>query len=140
METRYDRTTHSFLILDSEGNETGDSIKYRFVDIYKGDKFEIENFDDYSFNFCFKEGMKESEDYSFIENKDIEDDNKRIGWVIPLSLLITDDDTILNNRHLSRYVFQAYQFLLKSKEYEEVMDDESFSTKINEEANKTRVC
>lgn len=138
METRYDRTTRSFLILDSEGNETGDSIKYRFLDAYKGDKFEKENCEDYSFIFCFKEQMKESEDYSFIENKDIEDENKRIGWVIPLSLLITDDDTILNNPHLSCYVFHAYQFLLKSKEYEEVMDDENFSTKINEEANKNK--
>lgn len=138
METRYDRTTRSFLILDSEGNETGGSIKYRFLDIHGGNKFEDENFDDFSFTVCFKEKMKESEDYSFIENTDSIGDNKRIGWVIPLSLLITDDDTILKNPHLSCYVFHAYQFLLKSKEYEEVMDDDSFSTTINQEANKNK--
>lgn len=138
METRYDGTTHSFLILDSDGNESGVSIKYRFLDTYNGDKFENDNFNDYSFNFCFKENIKESEDYSFIENKDIEDDNKRVGWVIPLSLLITDDETILENPHLSCYVFQAYKYLLKTPEYEEVLDDESFSTKISEETNRNK--
>lgn len=138
METRYDRATRSFLILDSEGNETGGSIKYRFLDIHGGNKFEDENFDDFSFTVCFKEKMKESEDYSFIENTDSIGDNKRIGWVIPLSLLITDDDTILKNPHLSCYVFHAYQYLLKSDEYSEVSDDESFSTKISEEANKNK--
>ena len=138
METRYDRTTHSFLILDSEGNESGDSIKYRFLDTHDENKFEDENFDAFSFTVCFKEKMKESEDYSFIENTDAIGDNKRIGWVIPLSLLITDDDTILENPHLSCYVFHAYQYLLKSDEYSEVSDDENFSTKISEEANKNK--
>lgn len=138
METRYDRTTRSFLILDSEGKETGYSIKYRFLDTHGGNKFEDENFDAFSFTVCFKERMKESEDYAFIENKDIDDGNKRIGWVIPLSLLITNDDTILENPHLSCYVFHAYQYLLKSDEYAEVSDDESFSTKISEEANKNK--
>lgn len=138
METRYDRTTRSFLILDSDGNESGDSIKYKFLDTHGGNNFEDENLDDFSFTVCFKEKMKESEDYAFIENKDIDDGNKRIGWVIPLSLLITDDDTILNNPHLSCYVFHAYQYLLQSDEYAEVLDDESFSTKIGEEANKNK--
>lgn len=138
METRYDRTTHSFLILDSNGNESGDSIKYKFLDTHDENKFEDENFDAFSFTVCFKEKMKESEDYSFIENTDAVGDNKRIGWVIPLSLLITDDDTILENPHLSCYVFHAYQYLLKSDEYSEVSDDESFSTKISEEANKNK--
>ena len=138
METRYDRTTRSFLILDIDGNESGDSIKYRFLDTHGGNNFEEENLDDFSFTVCFKEKMKESEDYAFIENKDIDDGNKRIGWVIPLSLLITDDDTILNDPHLSCYVFHAYQHLLKSDEYAEVPDDESFTSKISEEANKNK--
>lgn len=138
METRYDRTTRSFLILDNDGNESGDSIKYKFLDTRGGNKFEDENLDDFSFTVCFKEKMIESEDYSFIENKDINGDNKRIGWIIPLSLLITDDDAILNDSNLSCYVFHAYQYLLKSDEYAEMLDDESFSTKIGEEANKNK--
>ena len=55
METRYDRTTRSFLILDSDGNESGDSIKYRFLDTRGGNNFEDENLDDFSFTVCFKE-------------------------------------------------------------------------------------
>lgn len=138
METRYDRTTRSFLIQDSDGNESGDSIKYRFLDNYGWNNFEDENLDDFSFTVCFKEKMKESEDYACMENKEIDDGNKRIGWVIPLSLLITDDDTILNDPHLSCYVFHAYQHLLQSFDYEEVSDDESFSSKISEEANRNK--
>lgn len=69
METRYDRTTHSFLILDINGNESGDSIKYKFLDTHDENKFEDENFDAFSFTVCFKEKMKESEDYSFIERQ-----------------------------------------------------------------------
>lgn len=135
METRYDRATHSFLILDGNGNELGDSIKYRFLDNHKGNNFEEENLDDFSFTVCFKERLKESEDFSLIENKDTNDQNKRIGWVIPLSLLISEDDNIMNDPHLSCYVFHAYQYLLKSDDYAEVYDDQSFNEKINEESN-----
>lgn len=139
MEIKYNRAEHSFQILDENSLTVGD-IKYKFLDKSDSIDFENDNPEDYTFSYCYKANLKEAKDYTFIINSKETGDNQRIGWIIPISLLITDDETILSNKHLSYYIFQAYQFLLKeSDSFMDVNSFEMFSEVISRE-NFKDVC
>ena len=60
METRYDRANKAFLILDEQGNDTEDSISFKFLDSYKENNHEDEPLTDFSFEIYYQKGVRES--------------------------------------------------------------------------------
>lgn len=141
METRYDRGTKSFLILNSEGNPTGDSVKYRFLDEYKGNKHEDEPLTDFTFSIYYRKDVKESDYRTLYLYDTTKDDNKRIiGMMIPFSSLTTEDEEIVKDKNLSCYAFHAYQYILKQTEFEDVYDYESMGEVISQKFENTCLC
>lgn len=133
MEYKYDPVRKAFLTYDDEGNETGGYIKFRFEDTYNGDKFYEEPLAGFTFSLFYKPGIKEAEDFAFLINKTHKSKLKRAGWIIPLATLVTEDDTIQENPHLSCYAFHAYQHLLSLPDFDNVMSIDAFQEVIGNE-------
>lgn len=141
METRYDRANHAFLILDEQGNETEDSISFKFLDSYKENKHEDEPLTDFSFEIYYQKGVRESNYRTlFLRDTSVEDNRKIIGMMIPFSALITEDEEMQNNKDLSCYVFHSYQYLLQQKDFQDVVDLESMSAIISDQYADACLC
>lgn len=127
MEIRYDRANKAFLIYDAPGAEPA-CIKFPFVDGCRENVFENEDINNYTFTVYYCKDVKEVDFYNlFVHDETAIGNKKRIGWIIPLSTLITEEEDILTNPHLSCYAFLAYLHLLTLPEFQDVVDYESFS-------------
>jgi len=62
------------------------------------------------------------------------DENKRIGWVFPISVLDSNENDYADNKHLNKYKFVAYQKLL-SKSFTEKIQIK----KINEDVSISKI-
>ena len=141
METRYDRANKAFLILDEQGNDTEDSISFKFLDSYKENNHEDEPLTDFSFEIYYQKGVRESNYRTlYLHDTSLVDNRKIIGMMIPFSALITEDEEMRKNKALSCYVFHSYQYLLKQEEFREVVDLESMSAIISERHADTCLC
>lgn len=127
METRYDRANKSFLIFDQPGIESA-RIEFPFEDHCKNLNFEDEDIANYTFSIYFKNKVKETDCYNlFLHDETVQGNKVRIGWGIPLSTLVTEDDDLRCNPHLSCYVFLAYRHLFALPDFAEIVDYKSFS-------------
>lgn len=136
MEARYSRADHSFLIFDA-GGDTGDKIRYWFCDKEGGLNFEDEEQTHFTFTFYYKKDAIEAFDYAFINNVDKGNAKEhRVGWIFPLSILITENNDIRTNEHLSCYAFHSYKYLLELADFEDVSDYDSFRDVVNSDKYK----
>lgn len=136
MEAKYSRADKSFLIFDEKG-DTGDKVRFWFSDLENDLNFEDEDKELFTFTLYYKKDAIEALDYASISNK--EKGNKpehRVGWIFPMSILVTENDDIRTNTHLSCYVFHAYQYLLSQPDFEDVSDFGSFRDVINSDKYK----
>lgn len=141
METRYDRANKAFLILDEQGNDTEDSISFKFLDSYKENNHEDEPLTDFSFEIYYQKGVRESNYRTlYLHDTSLEDNRKIIGMMIPFSALITEDEEMRKNKDLSCYVFHSYQYLLKQEDFQDVVDYDSMSDIISERYADTCLC
>jgi len=121
-----------------DGKEMCERIRFKFIDEYKDKKFEDESPDDYCFSTFYKAGLQESIDYAQIIDANKKMENFRFGWIIPLCILVTEDEEIRNNPHLSCYVFLAYQYILKLKDFSDIESNDDFQSII--QTKYTDVC
>lgn len=127
METRYDRANKSFLIFDQPGVESA-CIEFPFEDHCRTIYFEEENIANYTFSIYFKNKVRETDCYNlFLYDEAVQGKKTRIGWVIPLSTLVTEDEELRSNPHLSCYVFLAYKYLFALPDFANIEDYKSFS-------------
>lgn len=141
METRYDRANKAFLILDEQGNDTENSISFKFLDSYKENNHEDEPLTDFSFEIYYQKGVRESNYRTlYLHDTCLEDNRKIIGMMIPFSALITEDEEMRKNKDLSCYVFHSYQHLLKQEDFQDVVDLDSMSDIISERYADTCLC
>lgn len=124
METIYDQGRKAFLI--KEGDEELASVSFSFSDKdHQEQDLQMIDVDNYSFATYYKKDVREL-DYC-ITNVNTGAGGggpQRVGWMIPLSVLTTEDPAILGEQHMNQYIFYAYCYLLAKEEVlEQLMDD-----------------
>lgn len=103
----YNEKKHCFLVLNSETSEIID-IPYYLRDIDSKEVLFKENPEDYEFRIFHKKNFKENEIYQVLE-KSI---NERIGWIFPISSIVSTSHDYTNNPHYCRYAFVAHMLLI----------------------------
>lgn len=114
--TIYNHDRKAFLIKDGEDEVA--EVPFEFSDLdHTGSLLKMEDVRDYTFSEYYKYGIRE---LAFREtNVNIGEDGgnpQRIGWLLPISTLTTDDPEILTKEHMNQYVFYAYCHLLGNEE------------------------
>lgn len=113
METIYDSRFKAFLIKD--GSDVLGKVPFSFSDQdHKGVLLTTQESKKYIFSIYFKKDIRElafRETYLNV-GKDSDKPN-RIGWMLPMATLTTDDQEILAKKHMNQYVFFAYCHLLE---------------------------
>ena len=135
MNTIYDYDKKAFLIKDEE--DVLADVPFSFSDSnHIGELLTVDEVKDYDFAMYYKKGIRE---LAFRETKlnvgEGGGDPQRLGWMLPLATLTTDDVEILNKEHMNQYVFFAYCYLLGKEEVVEriITDDDRNLGKILDE-------
>ena len=140
METIYDQGRKAFLIKD--GDEEMASVPFPFSDKdHQGRDLQMADAADYSFATYYKKDVREL-DYR-IANVNTGAGGgapQRVGWMIPFSVLTTEDPAILGEQHMNQYVFYAYCHLLEKEEIMELLVDENELGDILESPNLDDGC
>lgn len=122
----YDYKSHAFHVLTKKTYEIIE-IKYPLQDKdNKGNQFK-ENVDEYDYKIFYKKDFKENEIYQIIENNI----GKRIGWIFPISSIISTSHDFADNSHYCRYAFLAYMLLLQNEISDQDICDKEFNEIIN---------
>lgn len=116
MTIAYDHDSKLFSIKD--GEEVLAEVPFPFSDLnHEGALLTVEEAENYLFSEYYKEGIRE---LAFREtNINVGEgggDPKRIGWMLPITTLTTDDPEILEKEHMNQYVFVSYCYLLGKEE------------------------
>lgn len=125
MEVKYDRAVKSFIVKAPDGSERG-SIEFKFTDSYNDKKHEDESVDLFSYTIYHKKDVKESlYPQVYVHDDSAKNHKKRIGWMIPFNTIVTEDEDILKEIHLSCFVFHAFLYLLSQPDFASVssLDD-----------------
>lgn len=114
--TIYDHNRNAFLIKD--GEDVLADVLFPFSDLnHKGELLTMEEVKEYDFSEYYKKGIRE---LSFREtNLNVGEGGgapQRLGWMLPIVTLTTNDPEILAKEHMNQYVFFAYCYLLERKE------------------------
>lgn len=105
----YDCEERKFFVL-TKSYETV-TIPYYLLDKdHKGELFN-EDSSDYDYKILYKKNYKENDIYQVIDGG-LE---KRIGWIFPVSSIISTSHDFANNPHYCRYAFLAHIFLLQNE-------------------------
>ena len=112
MEKQYNHERKAFIITD-QGNEVA-IVPFLFPDInHRGDVFSEVNVAKYSFSFYYKKDVPEI-DYHLV-NINVGAGGghpQRLGWIIPLAALTSEDDDTRAFPFLNDFVFWAFCYLL----------------------------
>lgn len=121
----YDTKKHSFAVL----NDTYDliNIPYLLLDKDNNDIFFNEKPEDYGFKIFYKKNFTENQIYQVIE-KEI---NQRIGWLFPISSIISTSHDYARNHHYCRYAYIAHILLIQNVISEADISVEEFNNIIN---------
>lgn len=116
MTTIYNHDRKAFLIKDGE-DELG-VVPFPFSDQnHEGALLTMEEAEGYDFSVYYKKGIRE---LAFREtNLNVGEGGgapQRLGWMLPIATLTTDDPDILAKEHMNQYVFFAYCYFLRKKE------------------------
>lgn len=113
MQLTYNHDRKAFLI--NEGDEELASIDFKFSDLdHQGNVMAIEEAGGYVYADYYKKGVKELS-YRTVYVKNTGDGGgnpQRVGWMLPISMLTTEDEETLAKEHVNQYVFFAYCYLL----------------------------
>ncbi len=112
METIYDQNKKAFLIKENE--DVLAEVPFPFSDKnHKGQSLSMAEANGYDFSVYYKKGIRELA-YREIKLKVGEGGGElqRLGWMLPMVTLTTEDPDILAKDHMNQYVFFAYCYLL----------------------------
>ena len=113
MQLTYNHDRKAFLI--NEGDEELASIDFKFSDLdHQGNVMTIEEAGGYTYAEFYKKGVKELSDRTvYVKNTgDGGGNSLRVGRMLPISMLTTEDEETLAKEHVNQYVFFAYCYLL----------------------------
>lgn len=114
----YKEENHSFYILDEDDNLI--SCPYLFMDKdTAGALLDINKRDNFIIKILHKKDVPENEILNiFTKQEDCNGQliDKRIGWIIPFSSLISIEHDYVNNIHFGYYAFYAYANLINNSE------------------------
>jgi hypothetical protein len=116
METIYDQGKKAFLIKD--GDDELASVPFPFSDKdHLGQDLQMADAADYLFYTYYKKDVRELDYCKANVNTGIGGGApQRVGWMIPLSVLTTEDPAIQGEQHMNQYAFYAYCHLLGKEE------------------------
>lgn len=91
----------------------------------KGVVHDVSHINNFSFKQLHKHKIPENEiRQAYIKaNKNNSTQDTRIGWIIPVSALISEDHDYKDDIHFGYYAFYAYAYLLKDKEVQAQLKD-----------------
>lgn len=122
----YDSKERKFFVL-TKSYETV-TISYPLLDKdHKGQLFN-EDSSDYDYKILYKKNYKENDIYQVIDGG-LE---KRIGWIFPISSIISTSHDFANNPHYCRYAFLAHIFLLQNEISDQDIIDKDFNDIVDE--------
>ena len=122
----YDSKERKFFVL-TKSYETV-TIPYPLLDKdHKGQLFN-EDSSDYDYKILYKKNYKENDIYQVIDGG-LE---KRIGWIFPISSIISTSHDFANNPHYCRYAFLAHIFLLQNEISDQDIIDKDFNDIVDE--------
>lgn len=93
----------------------------------KGDLFN-ENPDNYGYKIFYKNNYKENDIFQVIESNL----GKRIGWIFPISSIVSTSHDYADNPHYCRYALVAHMLLLRNEIVEKDIISKDFSSIIEE--------
>ena len=116
MKTIYAHDKKAFLI--KEEDDVLAEVPFPFSDMnHNGELLTVEEVEEYDFSMYYKKGIRE---LAYREtNLNVGEDGgkpRRLGWMLPLVTLTTDDNEILGKEHMNQYVFFAYCHLLRKED------------------------
>lgn len=116
MQLTYDHDRKAFLI--KEGDEELDSVDFKFSDLdHKENVINMDEVDNYVYAEYYKKDVKELAYKKVNVNMGTDGGNpQRIGWMLPISMLTTEDEETLAMEHVNQYVFFAYCYLLNRED------------------------
>lgn len=113
MQLTYNHDRKAFLI--NEGIEELACVDFKFSDLdHQGSVMTMEEAGGYTYAEYYKKDVKELS-YRIAYLKNVGEDGgdpQRIGWMLPISMLTTEDEETLAKDHVNQYVFFAYCYLL----------------------------
>lgn len=113
MQLIYNHDRKAFLI--NEGEEELTSIDFKFSDLdHEGNEMTMEEAAGFTCCEYYKKDVKELA-FKVVNVKNTGEgggDPKRVGWMLPISMLTTEDEETLDKEHVNQYVFFAYCYLL----------------------------
>lgn len=127
METIYDHDKKAFLI--KEEDDVLAEVPFKFSDQnHEGRLLLMSEAEGYDFSVYYKKGIRELA-YRETKLKVGEGGGKpqRLGWMLPMVTLTTEDHDILAKEHMNQYVFFAYCYLLKKEQVVEQITTEEKS-------------
>ncbi len=133
MERYYSHDKKAFLIKDGENDAA--VVPFSFSDLNNhGDVLNEANLAQFDYKICYKKDVPEL-DYHFVKiNIGVDGGHPiRLGWMIPIATLTTDDADTLAKQYLNEYIFWAYCFLLSLEPIQnELGSDKSLSEVLEE--------
>lgn len=123
MQRQYSHDRQAFLIKD--GDVEFATVPFPYSDTNRaGNVFNEANVANYSFFIYFKKDIAEL-DYHLVKvNTGAGGGNpQRLGWMIPLAVLTTEDDAPLLEPFLNEYAFWAYCYLLGREDIQNAFND-----------------
>ena len=124
MQKQYNHDRRAFLIKDGEDEIA--VIPFPFGDTNReGNVFDEGNAVNYSFSFYYKRNVAEL-DYHLVKVNTGAGGgaSRRLGWMIPLAALTTEDPDVLAEPFLNEFAFWAYCHLLEQDEIQNGFNDE----------------
>lgn len=127
MQRQYNHDRRAFLIKDGEDEFA--TIPFPFTDTNgAGNVFDERNVANYSFSIYYKSNVAEL-DYHLVKVNTGAGGGApcRLGWMIPLATLTTEDAGVLAVPYLNEFVFWAYCYLLEQDDIQNGFNDEEAS-------------
>lgn len=124
MQRQYNHDRQAFLIKDGEEEFT--AVPFPYPDTsHRGIVFDETNAANYSFSIYHKKEIAELDYHQVKVNTGAGGGNpQRLGWMIPLSTLTTEDPVLLAEPFLNEFVFWAYCHLLNNEAIQNGFYDE----------------
>jgi|GEM_PF-6646126 len=115
MQLIYNHDRKAFLI--SEGDEELACVDFKFSDLdHKGKVLTMEEAADYTYGEFYKKDVKELAYRTANVNVGAGGGApQRIGWMLPIAMLTTEDEETLTKEHVNQYVYFAYCHLLNDE-------------------------
>lgn len=112
MQIIYNHDRKAFLV--NEGDEELACVDFNFSDLdHNGNILTMEEASNYTYAEYYKKDVKELA-YR-ITNVNVGEGGgapQRVGWILPIAMLTTEDEDTLGQEHVNQYVFFAYCYLL----------------------------